>query len=286
MTDFEFHRVATNGITLHVAQAGPRDGKLIVLLHGFPEFWYEWRRQIPALAAAGFRVWAPDQRGYNTSDKPLRVRDYRLDLLADDVAGLIAAAGRERAVVVGHDWGGAAAWWTAVRHPDRVERLAILNVPHPVVMRHKLRTSPRQLLRSWYMFMFQLPWLPEWGARRGNWRDVVAKLRATSNPGSFTDADFDEYRAAWSRPGAYTAMLNWYRAMFRHGVTAPESIRIAAPTLLLWGVRDAFIGREAADESIALCDRGELAFFDDATHWLPHDQPDEVNRRLVAFASG
>jgi pimeloyl-ACP methyl ester carboxylesterase len=151
--EVRFERIATNGITLNVAQAGPADGPLLVLLHGFPEFWYEWHKHLPALAAARFCVWAPDQRGYNTSDKPPQVRDYTLDHLAADVIGLIDAAGRERAIVVGHDWGGAVAWWLASNQPERLEKLVIINVPHPLVMRRLLRTSPRQLLRSWYMFV-------------------------------------------------------------------------------------------------------------------------------------
>jgi epoxide hydrolase 4 len=280
-----FIDVTTNGIRLNVAQAGPADGPLVILLHGFPEFWYGWRKQIPALAAAGFRVWAPDQRGYNNSDKPPRVRDYTLDKLADDVAGLIEAAGRRRAIVVGHDWGGAVAWWVAANYPQLVERLIILNVPHPLVMRRMIFTNPLQTLRSWYMFMFQLPWLPEWGARRDDWRAVIQTLEASSRPGTFTDADFLEYRRAWSQPGAYTAMLNWYRALFRYGAPPPpKNRRILPPTLLLWGVQDRFIRREAAQPSIALCDLGQLVFYESATHWLQHEEADDVNRRIIEFA--
>src|SRR5437879_4698652 len=168
MDGVPFSTIATNGIRLNVAQAGPPDGPLVILLHGFPEFWYGWRKQIPALAAAGYRVWAPDQRGYNFSDKPPDVRDYTLDKLAADVAGLIEAAGRQRAIIVGHDWGGAVAWWLAANNPERVERLVIINVPHPLVMRRLILRDPRQTLRSWYMFMFLLPRLPEWFARRRN----------------------------------------------------------------------------------------------------------------------
>jgi pimeloyl-ACP methyl ester carboxylesterase len=281
--EFRFARVPTNGITLHVAQAGPDDGPLMILLHGFPEFWYGWSKHVPALAAAGFCVWAPDQRGYNTSDKPLLVRDYTLDHLAADVVGLIDAAGRERAIVVGHDWGGAAAWWVASNFPERLEKLVIVNVPHPLVMRRLLRTSGRQLLRSWYMFMIQLPRLPEWAARRSDWRALFDGMRSSSLPGTFTDDDFARYREAWSHPGAITAMLHWYRAMFRYGARPPRNERIATPTLILWGVKDKFIGREGAEQSLALCDHGELAMFEHNTHWLAHEEPAEVVRRIVEF---
>lgn len=145
----------SSGVALHVAQAGPQDGPVVILLHGFPEFWYGWREQILALAAAGFRVWAPDQRGYNLSEKPRGVRNYRLDALARDIVGLMDAAGVERACVVGHDWGAAVAWWLGINYPNRLAKLAILNVPHPAVFLPFLRSHPGQMLKSWYMLFFQ-----------------------------------------------------------------------------------------------------------------------------------
>jgi epoxide hydrolase 4 len=283
MQDIEFAHIQTNGISLNVAQAGPADGPLMIPLHGFPEFWYGWKKHIPPLAAASFRVWAPDQRGYNTSDKPQSVRDYSLDTLAADVIGLIDAAGRERAIVVGHDWGAAVAWWVANNYPERLDKLVIINVPHPLVLRRLLRTSPRQLMRSWYMFLIQIPGLPEWIFGRNNWHGVVEGLKTSSLPGTFTDADFDEYRRAWSQPGAFTAMLNWYRAMFRYGARRPKHERITTPTLMLWGKKDKFIGPEGAELSRAMCDQGELVMFDENTHWLQHEWPDEVARRIVDF---
>jgi pimeloyl-ACP methyl ester carboxylesterase len=284
--DLHSASVETNGIRLHVVQAGPAEGPLVLLLHGFPEFWFGWRKQIPALADAGFCVWAPDQRGYNTSDKPRKVRDYRLDELADDAAGLIAAAGRRRAIVVGHDWGGAAAWWLAANYPELVEKLVIINVPHPQEMQRLLRTSPRQLLKSWYMFAMQIPGVMEWAARRDNWQGMIRGLQQTSRPGAFAEADFDLYRAAWSQPGAFTSMVNWYRAAFRHGLSEPRNERIMPPTLLLWGVQDKFIGRIGAERSLTRCDFGRVVYYESATHWLPHEEPDEVNRQIIAFASG
>ena len=282
-TAMRFEHVHTNGIRLHVAQAGPVDGPLVILLHGFPEFWYGWRKQMPALAAAGYCVWAPDQRGYNLSDKPPKVRDYRLGELAADVVGLIDAAGRERAMVVGHDWGGAVAWWMATNHVERLDKLAIINVPHPLVMRRLLSTSPRQLLKSWYMFALQLPWLPEFVARRNEWRALIQTMQSSSRPGTFSDGDFAEYRKAWSQPGAYTAMVNWYRAMFRHGAGATRQQRITTPTLVLWGVHDKFISRAGAEKSIELCERGELVLFDQAGHWLPHEEPLALTANLLDF---
>src|SRR5262245_58570023 len=164
------HRFAVvNSVRLHYAEAG--EGPLVVLLHGFPEFWYSWRHQIKGLAAAGFRVIAPDLRGYNESDKPPGIASYRLELLTQDIVELIQHAGEKRAHVVGHDWGGGIAWWLAMQNPQVVERLVILNAPHPVAFFRELR-RPAQLLKSWYMFFFQLPWLPEVMLRVGNFAQL------------------------------------------------------------------------------------------------------------------
>jgi pimeloyl-ACP methyl ester carboxylesterase len=273
------------GVTLHAVRTGIRAGPPVVLLHGFPEFWYGWRHQLGPLAAAGFNVVALDQRGYNTSDKPPHVRDYSLDLLAADAAAAIVALGVEQAAVVGHDWGGIVAWWLAVTRPERVSRLVILNAPHPAVMRRALRTDPLQMLRSWYAFLMQAPWLPEWTARWSNWRGVVRAMRTSSRPGTFTDEDFVHYRQAWSQPGAYRAMVNWYRAAMRSPPAARPDVRVHVPTLVLWGARDKFIRRKYAERSLALCDDGRLELFEDATHWLQHEEAASVNERLIQFLS-
>lgn len=275
---FEIH-----GVRLHAVEAGPEGGPLVVLLHGFPEFWYGWRKQIEPLAAAGFHVVVPDQRGYNQSDKPRRISAYKIDALALDVVGLIEEAGETRARVVGHDWGGVVAWWLGARHPERIERLAILNVPHPQVMRKTLFTSAEQRKKSSYIFFFQLPGLPERVFSRNGFAYAVKALRSSSRPGTFTDADLDLYREAWSRPGAVRSMIHWYRAALRSQSQAAAPLRISVPTLLLWGAQDRFLGREMAQPSIDLCDEGRLEFFEDATHWLQHEEPEAVNRRLIEF---
>jgi pimeloyl-ACP methyl ester carboxylesterase len=277
------HRtVATNGIRLHAVEAGPADGRLLILLHGFPELWHGWHRQIEPLAAAGFRVLVPDQRGYNLSDKPRGVASYRIDQLARDVIGLIDDAGRERASIVGHDWGGAVAWWAGIAHPQRLERLALLNIPHPFVMRRHLLHNRAQRRKSWYIFFFQLPWLPEAYFRRREWAYGVRALTATSRPGTFSAADLAVYRQAWSQPGAIGAMINWYRAALRMPPPRPLSLRVTVPTLLIWGTGDRFLGQEMAQPSIDLCDDGRLALLD-ATHWVQHEEPGEVGRLLAEF---
>jgi epoxide hydrolase 4 len=279
-------RIATNGITLHAVQAGPDDGPPVLLLHGFPETWSCWRDQIGPLAAAGYRVTAPDQRGYNRSDKPSRVADYGLDVLAADVVGLIDATGRPKATLVGHDWGGVVAWWVAITHPERVERLAILNAPHPVAFRRHLWTHPGQLLRSWYVFFFQLPLLPEANFRRGSYKILAQALRSTSRPGAFRDEDLDEYRRAWSEPGALRAMIHWYRAALRHPPAAPADPRVRVPTLLIWGMRDRFASPKLVDASLSYCDDARVERIDAATHWVQHEEPDRVNRLLIDFLGG
>ncbi len=278
---YEHKLIPTNGITLHTVAAGPEDGPLVLLLHGFPEFWYGWRRQIPALAAAGFRVLAPDQRGYNLSDKPRDLAAYRLDEMAADALGLIDAAGRERAFVVGHDWGAMVAWWLALVAPERVARLAILNVPHPAVFRRRLLSDPEQQKRSLYAAFFQLPWLPEALLSAADWRATERALRNSSLPDTFSDADMAEYRRAWARPGAMTTMLNWYRALAQRPIDDPPSPRVVAPTTIIWGMKDFALRGEMAAESAAECDDAELIELPDNTHWVQHEAPELVNNTLI-----
>src|SRR4051795_1364797 len=197
-------------VQLHYVEAG--DGPLVVLLHGFPEFWYGWREQIAPLVRAGFRVVAPDLRGYNLSSKPDGFRAYTADKLAEDIRGLIGALGAESAMVVGHDWGGSVAWTLAMNHPEVVDRLAILNAAHPRMLNEGLR-SPRQLLRSWYFFYFQFPGLPERRARRRHWRFFKRFLRDARAP--YAAEEVERYVEAWSRPDAARAIIDYYRGAVR-----------------------------------------------------------------------
>jgi pimeloyl-ACP methyl ester carboxylesterase len=282
MPGMEALRLRAGTIELHAVAAGPPDGRLVVLLHGFPEFWYGWRRQIAPLAAAGLRVLVPDQRGYNLSDKPGGVAAYALDTLADDVLGLADALGRGRFAVVGHDWGGVVAWHLAARNPERVERAAVLNGPHPATVRAFMRAHPSQALRSWYAGFFQAPLLPEWTLGAADFAWLRASLDRTSRPGAFSDEDLRRYRAAWARPGALTAMLNWYRALPGFAGPSPSG-RIRVPVRVVWGDRDPFLDRGLVEAGLALCDRGEAFHLPEATHWVQHEEPERVNRLLVEF---
>jgi pimeloyl-ACP methyl ester carboxylesterase len=272
-------------VRLHAVAAGPRDGPVALLLHGFPEFWCSWRRQIEPLAAAGFRVVVPDQRGYNLSSKPSGVAAYALTELVSDVIAIADQLGQEKIFLAGHDWGAAVAWSAALLHPQRIAKLVVLNVPHPSVMRKFLSTRPRQLLRSWYMFFFQLPWLPEALFSAFNFRIGTRALLRSSRPGTFTAEDLALYRAAWSQPRAITATINWYRALFRVRAKFPDKT-VRVPTRILWGERDAFLMAEMAHESLRYCTNAELFTFANATHWLQHEEPARVSELLIDFFRG
>lgn len=264
-----------NGRRFHVVEAGPADGDLLLLLHGFPEFWYGWRHQIRPLANAGYRVVVPDQRGYNHSEKPDRVREYGIERLAADAVGLIDASDRETAALVGHDWGGVVGWWVAIHHPERLSGFVAVNAPHPTVVRNALFGDPEQLLRSSYAAFFQLPAVPEAVSRALNWRLPVRSMRESAMPGAFSAGDFDRYRAAWSRPGAFTAMLNWYRAAARQR-PRPDSSRVTVPTRVVWGVGDQFLKRRMAHDSADHCTDGRVSLVNQATHWVQHERPGTV----------
>ena len=279
--DISFRRIALPHLSLHVAEAGPEDGPPTILLHGFPEFWYGWRHQIGPLAGAGFRLIVPDQRGYNLSDKPAGIAAYHLDALANDIVALADACGASTIRLVGHDWGGLVAWWTASLYPERIDRLAILNAPHPAVVGDYMRRHPGQWLRSVYVGLFQLPRLPERVLAADRCRALRQGLVRTSRPGAFTRADLDRYVEAWRQPGAMTAMLNWYRALVQLARTEPPRVRV--PTLILWGKRDNALQAGLAEASLAFCDTGRIRWYPQASHWLAHEEPDAVSADLAGF---
>ena len=199
------------GVKIHYATAGTGD-KLVILLHGFPEFWYSWRHQIVALSE-DYTVVAPDLRGFNLSDKPKETSAYDIDKVADDVIGLIHHFGRETAAVIGHDWGAAVAWNIAIKHPEKFWKVGALQVPPPSILRKNM--SLKQLLASWYMFFFQIPKLPEWLLSRNDFEGLEKGLKnSTVSKGVFTDLEIKEYKKAWREPFALTSMLNYYRANF------------------------------------------------------------------------
>jgi pimeloyl-ACP methyl ester carboxylesterase len=304
--DVEHRFVDTNGVRLHCAIAG--EGPLVVLLHGFPESWYSWRHQIPALARR-FRVVAPDLRGYNDSEKPRDVRAYSLAEVTADVAGLIAAFGEREAVVVGHDWGSAIAWTVAMERPDLVKRLVILNCPHPAIFVRHLRENPRQMARSLYMLAFQIPVLPELllGLNRA-WLVRRAVERSAVRRDGITPEALETLRTNASKPGALRAALNYYRAMgrspeargawprwlrrFLWGDRMPEGLRetpddwprVTAPTLVIWGENDVALGLELTHGMEPLVAAPfQIKYIPLCGHWVQQEQPELVNAYLLDF---
>jgi len=272
-------------VRLHYVEAG--EGSLVLLLHGFPQFWYEWRHQSPALVEAGFRVVAPDMRGYNLSDKPPGVRAYRVELLARDVQRLILACGERTATVAGHDWGAIVAWIAAMRYPERVRRLAILNVPHPARFLDGL-LSPMQLLRSSYMFFFQIPRLPEAVIRAGDFALLRSVFRRDPvRRGAFTAEDIERYAGALAQPGALTATLNYYRSLLRNPREVGTLLkRIEAPVLVIWGERDRSLSRRLAEPPrLWVPNLLRVERLREASHWVAEDCPREVNSLLLDFLS-
>lgn len=272
--------IRANGLRFHVALAGPKKGPLIVLLHGFPEFWFAWRHQIEPLAAVGWRVCVPDQRGYGETDKPLGIRDYALDILSDDVVALAAALGHEQFALVGHDWGGIVAWQTATRCPQ-VSCLVVLNAPHPGSMATFALRHPTQFVKSAYVGFFQLPGLPELVLKANDFALLKRALTASSRRGTFPEEVLERYVEAWSHDRALTGMLNWYRALPSFSIAAPG--RITAPTQVIWGDRDSALDAGLAEEAFAFCDQGEVVHVPGATHWVHHEEAALVNAALLRF---
>jgi pimeloyl-ACP methyl ester carboxylesterase len=290
MNDAQHGWARLNGVVLHYVEAGEPGDPLVVLLHGFPEFWYAWRHQIEALAAE-FHVVAPDLRGYNRSEKPPGVESYRVDRLVGDLADLIDHFGTERANLVGHDWGGVIAWEFGHRYPERVERLVVLNAPHPEALERELR-SPAQLARSWYALAFQLPRVPEFllGSIDG-WLGAMLRNGPT-NPEAFDKDDIERYEQAIARPGALTAALNYYRAFGRSqlrrwfgrsGEHEGRNRMIDAPTLVIWGEQDRALGIGLTQGLDRWAPDIHVERLPEASHWVQNDAPERVNELLAEF---
>ena len=277
-----------NGIRLHYAESGSSDD-LVLLLHGFPEFWYSWRHQLTALSER-YHVVAPDMRGYNLSDKPSRVADYRIEILVEDVVGLIEHFGARQAALVAHDWGAGVAWAVAQKYPERISKLAILQVPPATAWRANL--TLKQMLRSWYMFFFQLPKLPEWSIARKNFRALEQAFTDTVvREGSFTAEDIELYKDALRQPGALAAAVNYYRAnvsrlMSRqpNAVGRKEGGKIRVPTLFIYGEQDfAILPRTVQGVSRYIDAPYRELRIPDSGHWVQNEAVDEVNSVLIDF---
>lgn len=272
--------IETNGIKLHVMQAGDPNGEPVILLHGFPEFWYGWERQIAPLVEAGYRVIVPDQRGYNLSDKPEGVNSYRVTELVADVIGLIDALGYDKVRLGAHDWGAVVAWYVALWYPERLSQLVIANVPHPHVYQKFIRTNPAQMFKSWYIGFFQVPGLSEGILSAGNFGAFSQLMREQAG---MDEATLDVYREAWGQPGALTAMINWYRGLVRNPPQDNTDGRVTVPTLMVWGMDDVALTYEMAEPSIEMCDAGKLVLFKNTSHFVQHQKAERVAALMIDF---
>ena len=274
--------VALPDLTIHSKIAGANRRKQIMFLHGFPEFWYGWRDQIPFFLSHEYGVIVPDQRGYNRSDKPRSVDAYRFDRLVNDIAHLIKQQNCDDLTLVGHDWGGVVACALAENHPSIFQRLVVINAPHPDIFLKYLLTHPVQLARSWYIFLFQLPVVPEWFLF-GPPKLMVQGLKLTSSKSAFTSKDTERYKQAWKRKGAPRGMLNWYRALLRNPNSTSTDGPCDIPTLILWGGRDIALNAQLARKTCDQFKCGRLKTYARATHWLHHERTDEVNQAIQEF---
>jgi len=285
--------VNANGLSFEVHTAGdPASDRLALLLHGFPEHAYSWRYQLPLFAQLGYRVWAPNQRGYGASSKPKGVASYRIEELVADVAGLIDASGSQHVTLVGHDWGGLVAWEFAARRARPLERLVIMNVPHPMRFREELASNPAQRRRSLYAAFFQLPWLPEWFFRRKGAAAIAQAFRGMAiDKSRFPDEVLAVFQHNVLQPGAITAMLNWYRAAGRHfgGLGAPGKLGATAypilstPTLLIWGEQDSALGKETTFGTERFVEKLTIRYLPGVSHWVQQEAPEAVNQILAEW---
>jgi pimeloyl-ACP methyl ester carboxylesterase len=282
--------VQANSLSFEVDQCGDGD-RLALCLHGFPECSYSWRHQLPVLARLGYTAWAPNLRGYGRSSRPSRVRDYGMPNLLADVAGLIDAAGKRSTVLIGHDWGGAIGWNLVLQRVRPVERFIVLNLPHPVLFFKRLFRFP-QVLRSWYIFFFQIPWVPEWLLRGRGAKAIGNAFRAMAvDKSRFPDEVLNFYRRQALQPGALTAMINYYRALVRDPPTRRklrhmERAILGVPTLMIWGERDRALGKELTYGTDKLVRDFTLRYVPDVSHWVQQEAPETVNAMIDAWLTG
>jgi epoxide hydrolase 4 len=271
--------IVSNGIRLHYVTQG--QGPLMLMLHGFPEFWYSWRHQIPEFAK-DYKVVALDLRGYNDSDKPSEQSAYVMSELIRDVEGVIQGLGYDRCVLVGHDWGGAIAWCFAYARPEMVERLIVMNIPHPAKFAEGLWT-PQQLMRSWYTFFFQLPVLPELVLQAFDYEAISNALEGMAvDQSTFTPTDIEAYKDAAAKRGALTAMLNYYRNAFT-SFQQQDWTLLDVPTLMIWGEEDAALGKEltyGTQEFVRDC---QIRYIPNCSHWVQQERPELVNHYMREF---
>ncbi|CAJ0592769.1 unnamed protein product [Cylicocyclus nassatus] len=283
--DWDERYIQTKTVRLHYVQTGGDDKPLLLMLHGFPEFWYSWRYQLKHFADK-YRCIALDQRGYNLSGKPIHTEDYHIDYLIDDIREVVEGLGYKKCFLMGHDWGAIVAWQFALVYPELVEKLVILNVPHPLAFP---ATNFEQMRKSWYVFFFQTPMLPEMAVRSRDLHmfDLYFRARHAGirNKENFTDEDLEAFKHVFSQEGALTGPINYYRNITKR-VLQPGQRICKPPTLIVWGDQDAFLVKEGATNSLKFCENGHLIFLKGTSHWVMQDEPEKVNRYVEEFLSG
>ncbi len=287
MLPIETRFVEANGLRFETDMCGEGE-RLALCLHGFPESKFSWRYQLPLLAELGWKAWAPNQRGYGNSSRPEGIAAYRVDHLIADVRGLIAASGAKETMLVAHDWGAIVAWLAAIGEIPTLSRLVIMNVPHPACMARELRTW-RQLKKSWYVFFFQLPWLPEKALTRDGAEAVGRAFHGMAvDKSRFPPEVLKHYRDNASIPGAMTAMVNWYRAAVRAGskVMNPQPGTVGVPTLMIWGEEDSALSKETTFGTDAYVPDLTLRYLPGVSHWVQQEAPEAVNAMMRAWLSG
>ncbi len=286
MKDLISRYYTINGVTLHVKEGGDVGAPAILFLHGFPSFWYSWQQQIDYFLSLDYRVIVPDQRGYNESSKPTKMSDYRLTLLIEDIVQLLQAMGVNKVFVVAHDWGGIIAWALLKTQPQLIHKAVIINAPY---LPSYSKPSWRQLRKSWYVYFFQLPRLPEWMVRRNGFSLLVNMMRRTSLPGTFSERDMALYKEAWNKKESLTAMINWYRALAKYSMDAKEIFGrrtpVPVPIKVLWGIKDAFLEKESGTCPSKHCPDFTLKEYPNATHWLPTEKSETINNEIHWFFS-
>eukprot|EP00075_Anas_platyrhynchos_P030026 XP_027319279.1 epoxide hydrolase 4 isoform X1 [Anas platyrhynchos] len=275
-----------SGLRFHYVAAGERGKPLMLLLHGFPEFWYSWRHQLREFKSE-YRVVALDLRGYGETDAPSHKENYKLDCLITDIKDILESLGYNKCVLIGHDWGGMIAWLVAICYPEMVTKLIVVNFPHPSVFTEYILRHPSQLIKSAYYFFFQMPWFPEFMFTVNDFK-VLKSLFTSQATGigrkgcRLTAEDIEAYLYVFSQPGALTGPINHYRNIF--SCLPLQHHEVTMPTLLLWGEKDAFMEVDMAEITrIYVKNHFRLTILSEASHWLQQDQPDIVNKLIWTF---
>lgn len=270
-------------ISIHFVECGKLDGELVILVHGFPNFWFLWKNQFKALSEAGYHVIAPDLRGYNSSSRPIGVENYGVDQVSHDLLQLVDYCSEKRAVtMVGHDWGGAAVWGFAESYSDKLKGIIIVNSPHFDSFRSLYKNSLRQRLRSWYIVFFQLPVIPEAFLQFNRFWALRRVLKAGCLKGQ-SEEDVDRYVEAFSSPGALTGMLNYYRAVHAGNWSKMGGTHVRIPVKVIWGELDAYLDRQLATPPKTLVSNATVLLLPQVSHWPMWDDPQLFNQALLKF---